>query len=423
MLSCAALVGAMFMLMGAGYRVFTYLAYVPGQGIVTQEIEDVFTLQDTIPINGNYVEAISMVPAADEEHEGQWEVTLLTNKTIYGENGLEKEPSILLTDSSGNTCTLDAFSGGSGKVTKYRGYIDHAAEGEYTLRTGGTEYTAFMQSLENSVYANYQYPVDQGVTLVCFPMANGSEKLVFDIILEPESENMAFWQQHAEYITASVVCNVTDINGNTYYTHSQTGSVLPNRNNARVGLVEALDYKAENILTLDRRLEAPVASISVDKIELHFEWLRDLPAVALTVPELDEVIETEETVLWDMGGVQLTYDRISSYYYESGNIYEIALGGYENIHDFTENVVYVHTGINYASPETPDKTFGGSSGSNIFDNVREFHKDIVGYGDKKIRHGSIDVTFGDEILLKPGDLHLHVAGNWLIDFTTPAESK
>ena len=51
-----------------------------------------------------------------------------------------------------------------------------------------------------------------------------------------------------------------------------------------------------------------------------------------------------------------------------------------------------------------------------------FEKDITGYGDRKIRGGSIGVTFGDEIAVSVGELWLTIEGEWLIDFTEPAKT-
>ena len=45
---CAALFCAALVLMGAGVRIFEYLTFVPGMGIVTADQEEVFTLTKTV---------------------------------------------------------------------------------------------------------------------------------------------------------------------------------------------------------------------------------------------------------------------------------------------------------------------------------------------------------------------------------------
>lgn len=415
-LACAALVCAACMLMSMGYRVFSYLAYVPGAGIVSGELENTYTLVEAVKENGYYVEAMSLVPKED----GTWSVHVITNRPTYTSRGENPVPPLTLTDPEGNTATIPFSSGGSDNVTRYAGSIDHATPGTYTLRIEGTTYTVELASLTNSPFADYSYPTDNGITLICFPMSEGSDKLVFDVILEPESENMAFWQSHANSISASIVGNVTvtDVEGNTYVTHSQSSRTVSTPNDAS----DMLSYKLENVLTMDKRLSASVASIAVDKVELRFgtpiavEELFDLPETALTVPAFGETVETD-TVVWDIGGVQLHIHALSGFYDENNRTYAFGMDGTIDHHDFTENVTHVHIEPAYAAADTPEVRYAGGSSWSTYDNIVAYHKDIVGLGDKRIRNGSIDVDFGEEILVSPAALHLTLSGEWHIDFT------
>ena len=85
MLSCAALVGVMFILMGAGYRVFPQIAYVPGRGIVKESMENVYILQKATAAGEDYIDGVSLIPVTEGEHKGQWEVRVLTTES-YGES-------------------------------------------------------------------------------------------------------------------------------------------------------------------------------------------------------------------------------------------------------------------------------------------------------------------------------------------------
>lgn len=415
-LACAALVCVACMLMSMGYRVFSYLAYVPGAGIVSGELENTYTLVEAVKENGYYVEAMSLVPQKD----GTWSVHVITNRPTYPHRDENPVP-LTLTDPDGNTATIPFSSGGSDNVTRYAGSIDHATPGTYTLCIEGTTYTVELASLTNSPFADYSYPTDNGITLICFPMSEGSDKLVFDVILEPESENMAFWQSHANAISASIVGNVTvtDVEGNSYVTHSQSSRTVRSTPN---DTSDMLSYKLENVLTMDKRLSAPVATITVDKVELRFgtpiavDELFDLPETALTVPAFGETVETD-TVVWDIGGVQLHINALSGFYDENNRTYAFGMDGTIDHHDFTENVTHVHIEPAYAAADTPEVRYAGSSNWSTYDNIVAYHKDIVGLGDKRIRNGSIDVNFGEEILVSPAALHLTLSGEWHIDFT------
>ena len=88
--------------------------------------------------------------------------------------------------------------------------------------------------------------------------------------------------------------------------------------------------------------------------------------------------------------------------------------------------------LKYIKPENigvakPWEYYFGS-GESMFDTENPdsgymiYSKDITGYGDRKIRDGSIGVTFGDEIAVSVGELWLTIEGNWLIDFTEPVST-
>ena len=86
---CAAMFCAALVLMGAGVKVFEYLTFVPGMGIVTADQAEVYTLEHAVEAGDYRIEAASMIPVTEGEHEGMWEVTVLTDIEVpkgYPEN-------------------------------------------------------------------------------------------------------------------------------------------------------------------------------------------------------------------------------------------------------------------------------------------------------------------------------------------------
>ena len=113
--TCAAAACAAVFLTGMGARVFEYLTYVPGMGIVTAEQEEVYTLESVVEAGEYRIEAMSLIPATEEYHKGMWEVTILTDMEVpkgFFENPDLVDP-IVFTDKNGESYSLKC-SGGSG---------------------------------------------------------------------------------------------------------------------------------------------------------------------------------------------------------------------------------------------------------------------------------------------------------------------
>lgn len=435
---CAAMFCAALVLMGAGVRVFEYLTYVPGMGIVTADQAEVYTLEHVVKAGGYRIEAVSMIPADTPDHKGEWQVTVLTNMEVpqgFHENPALVKPMVLAAEDGDVSLTC---SGGSGIGARFTGYIKEAGEGEHTLRWFGKDHVITMKSMENSVWANYSYPVDQGMTVIAFPLAEGSRFMVFDVILDPESENMAYWASHSESIwyTPSRI-TITDTDGNTYIAPNTSGSsVSIPESELKYGVNSLLTYKMETILTLERELKAPIARIELGRIELKFQGISGTGFYTVTVPELDEVIDGADLpnggVFHDSHGVKVQFDSLTSWVYEGDNSYEIWFTGEYPTMSFEENVVKAWVIPAYIRPDdigtAKDWEYYRGSAGNVYNEEEKvgvdfnFQKDITGYGDRKIRTGTIDVTFGDEIAMCIDGLNLTVEGNWIIDFTAPAET-
>lgn len=431
---CAAAACAAVFLMGMGVRVFEYLTYVPGMGIVTAQQDEVYTLESVVNAGGYRIEAMSMLPVTKGENKGMWEVTLLTNKEIpreFAENPDYVKP-ICFVGEDGESYELTC-SGGSGIGSRYHGYAEVDGAGDYTISWFDHDYTVTLKSMENSVWANYSYPVDQGLTVIAFPLAEGSKYMVFDVILDPESENMAYWAEHSESIwyTPSHV-TITDTEGNTYHAPGTSGhGILIPESEMEYGVNSLLSYKMETILTLDRAMEAPAAKIEIDRIELKFQEISGTGFYTVTVPELDETVDgaelPNEGVFFDGHGLKVQFDSASSCVWDEENTYEIRLTGGYPILSFEENIGQAFVLPAYIRPDdigvAESWEYYRGSASTFFDEETgvggetDFSKDITGYGDRKIRPGTIDVTFGDEIAICINGLNLTVDGDWVIDFS------
>ncbi|MBQ2277213.1 MAG: hypothetical protein II333_01470, partial [Clostridia bacterium] len=430
---CAALFCAALVLMGAGVRIFEYLTFVPGMGIVTADQEEVFTLTKTVSAGGDRIEAASMIPAEDEEHKGMWEVTVLTNRNVphdFFENpgcmpemtlyGKENEPYSL-------TCT-----GGSVIGARYTGYavIDPDAENhDYTLEWGGTDCTISMKSMENSVWANYAYPVSDGLTVIAFPLAENSRYLVFDVILDPQSENMEYWATHCESVwyTAGIV-SITDAEGNEYHTYGQSGhSVTIPESEREYGVNDLVAYKMEYILTMAEPLAAEIATIDLDEVSVIFNMLEDDARYLVEIPELDEVVPAENLpdggVFCDRYGIRVAFDEMTTCIDELNDTYDIVFRRDSEVEfDFEENVTFVQVGLGWIEPERAasaerwDYRGGGQSSERGNTSVDiEYSMPFHGAGD--LKNKGLALTFGDEVLMRLNSISLTIAGDWHIDFT------
>ena len=430
---CAALFCAALVLMGAGVRIFEYLTFVPGMGIVTANQEEVFTLTTTVQAGSDRIEAASMIPAEDKEHNGMWEVTILTNCSVphnFFENpdcmpkmtlyGKDNEPYSL-------TCT-----GGSGVGARYTGYavIDPEAEiQDYTLEWSGSDCTISMKSMENSVWANYAYPVSNGLTLIAFPLAENSRYLVFDVILDPQSENMEYWATHCESIRYNAgMVSVTDTEGNAYNVFGQSGHSVSIPDSERENGVNALlSYKMEYILTMDAPLAADIATIDLTDISVIFEMLEDDARYLVEIPELDEVVPAENLpdggVFCDRYGIRVTFDEMTTRIDELNNTYDIVFRRDSEVEfDFEENVTFVQVNLGWIEPERAasaerwDYRGGGQSSERGNTSVDiEYSMPFHGAGD--LKNKGLDLTFGDEVLMRLNSISLKIDGDWHIDFT------
>lgn len=437
---CAALFCAALVLMGAGVRIFEYLTFVPGMGIVTvtepkEPEKEIFTLARVVETETYRIEAVSMIPTEDEAHAGMWEVTVLTNKPVplnFSENP-DCMPLMTLCGKDGIPYTLSC-DGDNGIGAKYTGYavlVPDEESTEYTLHWKEETCTLSMISTKDIVWANYNYPVSNGLTVIAFPLAERSEYLVFDVIFEPQSENMKFWATHCEniYYTTNEV-NITDTNGNTYQVYGVSGhNVTIPKSEREYGVNSLISYKMEYILAMNAPLESEIATIDFDEIFVIFNLIQDTGSYLVEIPELGEVVTAENLpnggVFFDQYGIRLAFDKMTTRIDEQNNQYLVCFSqeGDTEI-NFDENVVYTKIGIGYIEPERAENASpmdfwgGGRQSSRNSKNdpwTFEYTLRIIGPGDR--RNKGLDLTFGDMLYMRLNSLSLHIAGDWHIDFT------
>ncbi|MBE6541879.1 MAG: hypothetical protein E7672_05470, partial [Ruminococcaceae bacterium] len=266
LVSCVALIGLVFMLMSVGYRTFSYFSYVPGKGITFIEQEMVYTLKEAVNINrNNYIEAVSIVPVSSDKTEGkaadQWEITLITTYL----NGIDSEVSI---EVNGTDYPLTYSSGGS-DLRRFKGIIPELSKSDkYLVKAYGEEVTIEMLEYGESLFTQFSYPIIyDGITWVCFPVAEGSNLFIYDIVVEPENEDITFWAENSGRVSPFISLletKVIDVNGKEYDVTGGHGTSIPA--DGATGLLANKYAKMESYFMLSERLEAPVAEIRTENI-------------------------------------------------------------------------------------------------------------------------------------------------------------
>lgn len=439
--NCAVIAVMALFLMSMGCRVFEYLAYVPGMGIVTEDQEDVYTLEQVVQgeeRNGriDYIEAMSMIPDTTGRHEGEWMVTVMTTeksgRSFSGEGTVMPDPIVLVTP-DGDEVVLE-FDGGNRLGTSYKGYTDCAVSGDYTLRWNGAEYSAAMKKLENSVYANCQYPISNGLTVIAFPVADGSDRLIFDIVIDAEDENWLYWAERSGSILVEPFgVTVTDTLGNVYEDAEPKWRHMRIPESERdVGVNDYIDYKTETYLVLDRRLEAPVASVDIEGIRIALENMDDEIKYTVTIPEYGETVMAETLpnggVFMDTHGIKASFESIDGGFNEQLGGYEMLVMAEELDVDFVPDAADAYISLRYINSDRADTAAANEwqgSASDIADadgKLRTAHHCLIeGLGDVDPYTEPLNISFGEEVTIKLEMLFLMINGNWSIDFTHPAE--
>lgn len=434
-LLCAIIMCVLLALITAAVQVLDYFVYVPGMGLVKANNSEVYTLKERTRVDWFHIEAMSFIPVTDGEHKGEWNVTLVADKDIAGSmwDDPEKTAPIYLTGKGGVKYALvPIIEGSSMDFTRYQGYAIVDGAGDYTLTWKDKNYTATMRALENTEWANYSYPVKDGITVIAFPMADYSPYIVFDVILDPTCEDFLYWSEYSGIVHCDQDnMTVTDTLGNTYYPHStRGGGVRIPESERESGIYGSLEFIQETIMFLDKPLEASVAKIEVNGIKILFTFMDDTPdAGTITVPGLGETVEGEDLpnggLLIDDHGVKLRAKSIQTMINDDTGGYDLFITTDRPEPDFDMDISRLDLSLVFGEKKYPREE-RNACGSTIYytkdwdesygEPVGYHHCAIRGAGDRDMNK-MLDVTYGEEVVVRVAELHVTIDNDWIIDFT------
>lgn len=435
-LLCAIIMCVLLALITAAVQVFDYLVYIPGMGLVEANSAEVYTLKERTRVGWFHIEAMSFIPVTEGEHAGEWIVTLIVDKDIAGDmwNDPQKTAPIYLTGKDDVKYALNPIKiGSSSDFTRYQGYAIVDGAGDYTLTWDEKNYTATMRSIDDTEWANYSYPAKDGITVIAFPMADYSPYVIFDVILDPICEDLMYWAKYSSIVYYSKEgMRVTDTLGNIYYSHSTRGGCLRiPESEKESGIYGSLEFIQETIMFLDRPLEAPVAKIEFDGVEISFEFMKNTPdSCTITVPELGGTIAGEELpnggLLIDEHGIKLRAQSIQTIINEDTGYYDLFITTDLPEPAFDMPLSKLHVEFEFGAKKYPieERKYGNRTSAIYWSDWFEERGEPIAYHHCKILGSGglstekvLDVTYGEEVVIRVNRVALTVEGEWVIDFT------
>ena len=406
-LACAALMSAMFMLMGAGYRVFSYLAYVPGQGIVMQDTDRVYVLKTAADADGYRIDAISMVPVQEGEHKGKWEVTMLTkfpDDFFYSKDGTPlSELPITMQSADGTACQLTCDANYIDRA-RYHGYADSAASGSWEITRWGNTCTVVLTPASKLAYANHRYPTESGLTVICYPVSENSDILAMSIDCSPTNENLLYWLKKGSSYCSFKEVTVTDVNGSTY---------------GKLDDVSGYSYtNGQSICFLDRPLEAPVASIKVENLVIHMSG--ELAETQITIPDEGKTVSLNNQPVADHHGINITLQDIYAdalpkkhnkrMLYDSFILHVVSESQLS-----PESMPEVQYSLSFRMADDPDKKIvsetTAQTQSDIDNSILRRTKEYI------LREDILPIQFGEDVVITLNSMMMQLSCTWEIDFT------
>ncbi len=436
LLSCAALVGAIFMLMGVGHRITAnYMTFAAGYGVMKHAQEDIYTLVRAEKFGLDKIDAVSMVPVTEGEYAGQWKVTVMTTLQI---STVDDRIRMQLHHPDGTEYDLLCTRAGPDSV--FTGYIDNAIAGSYTVYWDTFKIIMEMDSISNSPYAAYEYPTSDGITVVCFPIAEGSDTLIVRCSLTPKSKDMKYWAEHSSYIRCiPQQIKVTDAAGNVYNAYYSSDILSVTKTSTA--------YITESIFQLHRsgsspfaslqteNRDSPLASIQIENITLQAE-LEDMPASRISIPQKGETVSTDINLL-DTHGISLTLSKITNDkedYKLGSNVFpSLTLEtAYPKLR-FSENITMADIKLNCRLPDDPEtvryvpfsekhpnlqikKTTDWNQEKPVEHSIFALNSDAP-----SLRPYNIPAKEGDTIEVIPVSMTLTLSGDWTIRFGEKAD--
>lgn len=435
-LVCAIVMCILLALVTVAVQMLDYFVYIPGMGLVKANNSEVYTLKERTRVDWFYIEAMSFIPVIEGDHAGEWNVTLIVDRDIAGSmwDDPEKTAPIYLHGKEGAKYALNPVKeGSSSDFTRYQGFAIVDGARDYTITWQDKNYTATMQSIDDTGWANYEYPVNNGITIIAFPMSENSPYIIFDMILDPACEDLVYWTKYSDavYCTDNGM-TVTDTLGNTYYSHStRGGGVRIPENEKESGIYGSLEFIQETIMFLDKPLEAPVAKIEVNGIEIIFEFMRNTPDEStITVPALGETVEGDGLpnggLLIDDHGIKLKAKTIQTIINEDTGGYDLFITTDLPEPNFDVDVSDLYVSFSFGAKKQPadERKYGNRTSAIYRENWSEWmdepiayhHCKILGPGDLSTEK-VLDVTYGDEVVVRVERVEVTVSEDWIIDFS------
>lgn len=416
LLVAAAIALCTILMIGAGYKVFEYIYYLPGKGIVMDDgsvavsvLERAVRYDEII-----YIEACSL----EKSDNGTNRLTIITNNPY----------SIPFTGALGNTVTaevgdesytLELIKAKSGTGISY--YVCNDFPDVSVFSIGNTEIA--LTPIDATKFASVEYPTVHGITFIAFPLSEGSSMIAYTVQYTPEDDGtvlpeLAELSQvvsadlYQEYNFSDIKVTVTDVLGGTYRVIGLSGSNEGEKSDSEGYL------NGEHIIALDRRLEADVASISVDTIAMEFYRPKLVEKFTITVPEYGETIEYSEPFINRLG----FYDSPSRLSFVGTDTGDMLILYFDKP---------AACDINYVSRAQPVYALYTEDELNsVLYGTRLFAGFNVSYGSKSdkstglfertysktIDYPKCSFTAGDSIIVELYSLILEVSGNWTINF-------
>ena len=262
-----------------------------------------------------------------------------------------------------------------------------------------------MIPLEASPYADCEYPICDGLTLVAFPAAEGSKRIVYGVELDPESENFAYWASVSRQISATPHLTAIDSAGTEYVAHSYTSFHSGKTENDYIGGGLCCAW-------LDTAPDNPITSIRVDGLRLRFQRIDPTARepVTVTVPENGETVGTDVTLVADHG-ILATAHSLTGGVDADGKAELTITGAYPAL-AFDESVTgEVMLWFSYAAVDTDPanpRLYGGGAWFNSDTRDTGYHVRLY-EGDN-----TIPVTYGDDVNVYLTGVELELSGTWEI---------
>lgn len=432
LLVAAATMLCVILMAGAGFKVFEYIYFHPGKGIMMDDGSTIISvLERAVKYDDKiYIEACSL----ERSEDGTNKLTIITNNPYHTSSFLDIGVlgETVTAEADGKSYALKYFRGGSG--SNY--YICDDFPQVSSFRVGSAEIE--LTPINASKFATVEFPTRHGITFIAFPLSEGSSMLAYTFHYKPEEDGTVLPElaNLSESVYADLIptyfsrgeMTVTDVLGNTYRAKVISGSRIGD------GMTEDGYLNGEHVITLDRRLEADVASISVGSLTLEFHRPKLMDPVTFTVPEFGETVEFDKPFIDKLGFYDAprsaTFtaseingkDTLQLYFDKPGTCgIDYALGFFPEYSIFTgyeaqEDEKYAEQGQKYVRDwlhAAQDVSTGVRSDISTGEFELTYSKTPNGKGPNAEGRR---LLAGDTVTVKLHSLFVEISGDWTINF-------